>query len=168
MPNNFFSTTNFSLLPNHPHPPPLLVFTRSLHFAPPLSATWPPLAPPGGTEDLQCWYSVSSVSSTTLVEERMCRKPCRIALYVLYIWNKDCILFKSRLCFRLCSAPRWSNSGVCSEPFRTTEWTLKLEKTTTIKKNEQFICKYKGSNLQFPVCQTPCWLLSRSKQTINT
>lgn len=71
-------------------PPLLLVFTRSLHVAPPFCPT--PL-PRVGLRVFIAGTLGHIVEQHYSGGKRMCRKPCRIALYVLYIWNKDCILF---------------------------------------------------------------------------
>lgn len=60
--------------------------------------------PLGGTQEFKGWYS--QISEHYSGGKWMCRKPCSIALYVMYIRNKDCILFKfSQLLSVMCLPP---------------------------------------------------------------
>lgn len=59
------------------------------------SIVFPPRPPPGPWVGLRsCTAGTLRSVSTTLWIQWMCRKPCSIALYVMYIMNKDCILFR--------------------------------------------------------------------------
>lgn len=129
--------------------------TSHLLFAPPLSPGWD-----WGSSLLV--LSATSLSSTTLVEKRMCRKPCRIALYVLYIWNKDCILFKSRLC-SVSALPSCGQAQVLQAALQDNIMDTRVGKKT---KHSCLFANTNGDNFQCVRPPVGCFL--SSKQTINT
>lgn len=142
-----------------------LILSTSHLLAPPA----PLPSPPGGTEDLQSgtlshqwaalhWWKSECVES--LVELH-----CMYCIYGIKI-----VFCSSSRLFSASALPSGGQTRVFAGNLAR-RWNGRSgwgKKQQRIKKQLCLFANTNGGNVQFPVYQTPCWLLSCSKQTINT